>query len=95
MAAVVWLPEPPLPQTTSVLGHDQHDAVVADAKVVQPANALNVAEPLHDGNLPESSDLHGRHPLHHLKVNMQMSGATEPNWRHCNVEVSQMLRLAS
>lgn len=57
VTAVARLPVPPLPQAASVLGHHQHDAVCANAKVMHPADALNVAEALHDGNLPERSHL--------------------------------------
>lgn len=63
MATIVWLPVPPLPEAASVLGHHQHDAVSADAKVMDSADALYVAQALHDGNLPECSYLCSRRSL--------------------------------
>lgn len=62
VAAVVGLPVPPLPQAASVLGHDQHDAVTADAEIMQPADAWSVAQALHDCNLPEGSYLCSKTP---------------------------------
>ena len=60
VAAVVWLPMPPFSEAAAVFGEDQHDAVIADSKVVQPADAWDVAEALHDSNLPECSHLYGQ-----------------------------------
>lgn len=59
VAAVVWLSVPPYPEAASVLGQDKHDAVIADSKVVQPADAWDVAEALHNSNFLEGSHLHG------------------------------------
>ena len=58
VASVLWLPVPPFPQTAAVLGHHQHDAVTADAKVMYPADPWHLAQLLHDGNLLESRHLH-------------------------------------
>lgn len=58
VAGFPWLPLPPFPQAALVLGHHQHNAVIADSKVVQFADARDMFQPLHDGNLLEGSHLY-------------------------------------
>lgn len=60
---VAALPGPPVAQATGVLGHDQVDAVLVDAVVMQLAHPWDVPQAVHDANLCEGCQLqHGRHP---------------------------------